>query len=525
MRVLPRLALLVIAGAVVAGCQSRGPDFKIVAGSENQLLEPIVREFCKEQKATCTFNYLGSLDIGLLLRPGSQPDFDAVWPASSIWVDMFDKSRRVSHLQSVAQMPVVLGVRKSKAEELGWTSRPVAMADVLSAVETRNFRFLMTSATQSNSGASAYLSMLAAALGKQGALQASDLDDTKTRAQVGALLAGVERSSGSSGWLGELYADSAEKGLAYDAMWNYEPVLKETNDRLRKGGHELLWAVYPSEGVSVADSPLGFVERGRGKAVEDFFLALQKYLASPAIQSAIAATGRRIPLASASAAPPRPELDWNFDPGRLVTAIAMPEPSVIQAALTLYQEALRRPSLTALCLDFSGSMGENGGEKQLKEAMRLLFTPQQSAELLVQWSPKDQILVIPFTDRVEEVWTAAGEPAGQANLLTDVSALHAGGGTDMYSCVEEALAHMKPLITTGKYLPAIVIMTDGRSEGSPQHFLSGRAADDRKVPIFGITFGDADRSQLDALAQATGARVFDGGKDLVAAFRSARGYN
>ena len=53
----------------------------------------------------------------------------------------------------------------------------------------------------------------------------------------------------------------------------------------------------------------------------------------------------------------------------------------------------------------------------------------------------------------------------------------------------------------------------------------GQADDDRKVPIFGITFGDADRSQLDALANATGARVFDGSKDLVAAFRSARGYN
>lgn len=518
-----RLVGLFLAATLLAACSSRGPDFKIVAGSENQVLEPIVQDFCKEENAACSFSYLGSLDIGLLLRPGNQPDFDAVWPASSIWIDMFDKGRRVSHVQSVAQMPVVLGVRKSRAEELGWTRGPVSMADILSAVDTRNFRFLMTSATQSNSGASAYLSMLAAALGRQGALQASDLDNGKTREEVSALLAGVERSSGSSGWLGELYADSAEKGVVYDAMWNYEPVIKETNDRLRKNGHEILWAVYPSEGVSVADSPLGFVERGRGKPVEDFFVKLQQYLATPGVQERIAATGRRIPLGSA--APAKAEPEWNFDPRRLVTAIAMPEPSVIEAALTLYQESLRRPSLTALCLDFSGSMGENGGEKQLKQAMQLLFTPQQSAELLVQWSPRDQIIVIPFTDHVDAVWASAGDAAGQADLLSRVAALHAGGGTDMYTCVEKALARMKPLIATGKYLPAIVIMTDGQSEGSPQAFLSGRAADDRKVPIFGITFGEADRSQLDVLAQATGARVFDGGKDLVAAFRSARGYN
>src|SRR5262249_18735028 len=178
---------------LLAGCSARGPEFKTVSGSENQVLEPIVQDFCKEKRATCTIAYLGSLDIGLLLRPENQPDFDAVWPASGIWIDMFDTKRRVTHLQSVAQTPVILGVRKKKAEELGWTTRPVSMADILSAVETKGFKFLMTSATQSNSGASAYLSMLAAALGKQGVLQSADLGDEKTRDQVARLLAGVER--------------------------------------------------------------------------------------------------------------------------------------------------------------------------------------------------------------------------------------------------------------------------------------------------------------------------------------------
>jgi Ca-activated chloride channel family protein len=55
----------------------------------------------------------------------------------------------------------------------------------------------------------------------------------------------------------------------------------------------------------------------------------------------------------------------DFDPTRLVTAIRTPEPAVIRKALELYQAALRKPSLTALCLDFSGSM-ENLGEGQLQ---------------------------------------------------------------------------------------------------------------------------------------------------------------
>ncbi len=68
-------------------------------------------------------------------------------------------------------------------------------------------------------------------------------------------------------------------------------------------------------------------------------------------------------------------------------------------------------------------------------------------------------------------------------------------------------------------------MTDGRSDGDPRTFLDGLAPKDRAIPIFGITFGDADREQLDVLAAGTGGRVFDGTRDLTSAFRSARGYN
>ena len=38
-------------------------------------------------------------------------------------------------------------------------------------------------------------------------------------------------------------------------------------------------------------------------------------------------------------------------------------------------------------------------------------------------------------------------------------------------------------------------------------------------------FGSAEPGQLEALAELTNARVFDGREDLVAAFRSVKGYN
>ena len=53
-------------------------------------------------------------------------------------------------------------------------------------------------------------------------------------------------------------------------------------------------------------------------------------------------------------------------------------------------------------------------------------------------------------------------------------------------------------------------MTDGKSQGLAADLQQPWEADGRRVPVFGVTFGeDADRSQLDMLAKMTGGRVFD----------------
>ena len=513
--------LLLIAGlaACSAGLKT---DFTITAGSENEILQPLVEAFCEQKNMACHFSYQGSLDIGLALSEGAVTA-DAVWPASSVWIDMFDTGRRVKNATSIAQMPVILGVRQQKAEALGWIGRDVTMKDILAAVESGQLKFLMTSATQSNSGASAYLSMLTSALGGDAVLEPGDLDRPEVQQTVQTLLSGVERSSGSSGWLAQLYRTAAEQGTHYDAMWNYEPVLKETNDALRRIGGDLLYAIYPADGVAIADSPLGFVDQGRGEAVETFFSELLAYLQSDEVGKKIAETGRRIPITSGGYTA-APEPDWNFDPTRLVTAIRKPEPAVIRQALDLYQTALRKPSLTALCLDFSGSMAGDG-ETQLKQAMQFLFTPDEASKVLVQWSPADQILVLPFDSAVRGQYEATGDAEEQQGLLSVIETMQADGGTDMYACASEALARIASEPKALSALPAIVILTDGRSEGDMDAFLSRWRLTEPKVPVFGITFGDADKAQLDMLADQTSARVFDGRSNLSGAFRSARGYN
>ena len=60
------LAGLLFASALGA-CSAPGPQFTILSGSENDVLEPMVQEFCQSRRANCTVKYQGSLDIALAL--------------------------------------------------------------------------------------------------------------------------------------------------------------------------------------------------------------------------------------------------------------------------------------------------------------------------------------------------------------------------------------------------------------------------------------------------------------------------
>lgn len=508
----------------LGACSDTAPKdtFTIVAGSENRDLEPIVQEFCAAQKRECTVTYLGSLDIGLSLSDAEQK-YDAVWPAASIWINIFDQDRKVRHLASIAQNPVVLGVREPLARELGWVDRDVSMADIVNAIKDGKLGYVMTSATQSNSGASAYLAMLSAAVTHGDTIRRQDLDDPATTETVRTLLKGIQRSAGSSGWLADLYLASAQRGAGYDGMWNYEVTIRDANNQLRDKGEDLLYAIYPREGVAVADSPLGFVDRTGQSETEDFFLKLQSHLTSADIQKRIADTGRRLPFGSASNATPQAEPEWNFNPEKLISTIRMPEPDVIRQALDLYQSALRRPSVTAMCLDYSGSMSGEGVQ-QLREAMTFLLTPEQTKRQLVQWSPQDRIVIIPFDSRPREEFQSTGVEEEQEAMLSAVKNLSAAGGTNLYACATLALKYIDDINSNEEYLPAVVIMSDGKSGGHVDEFLRAWQGS-TKPPVFGITFADADERQLDALAEATGGRVFDGRRDLIDAFRSMRGYN
>lgn len=172
---------------ILCGCSSKnnsssgyGRKFnketiKILSGSENKELSDILDECADETGINIEMTYKGSIDIMHTLQSGAE-EYDAVWPASSLWISLGDTAHIVKYNTSVYTSPVVFGIRKSLAENLGFVGKEVSVIDILNAIRTGQLSFCMTSATQSNSGAGAYIGFLYALLGKTDTLTESDLE-------------------------------------------------------------------------------------------------------------------------------------------------------------------------------------------------------------------------------------------------------------------------------------------------------------------------------------------------------------
>jgi Ca-activated chloride channel homolog len=504
---------------------------KIVAGSENEALEPLIQDWAAANRTSVTVTYLGSVDISRSLSAGKASEYDAVWPAHSLWIEMGDTQKVVKHTQSIVRSPIVLGLKRPIAEKLGWIGRDdITIQMIEEAARGKEFRLSMTSATQSNSGASAYLGFLYALAGNPDILTMDILEGEQLQDDMRALLSLVDRSSGSSGWLKDSLVANPD---VFDAMFNYESLVIEANKDLVGQGRDPLYVIYPANGLAVADSPLGLIDKG-DLAKEATFTNLQSFLLSPETQSRLSALGRRTGLIGMSDAGVDQAVwnpNWGIDLDRDIAPIPTPAADVIAEALTLYQQELRKPSLTVWVLDVSGSM-EGEPIAQLKTAMGLLLDPNAAAISLLQPSRRDVTILVPFNHMpLEPLIIKGSDPAEMTRALAWVNGLQAGGGTDVYAAIGTAADLLAPYAKDGtlyNYLPAIVAMTDGASDTGNRGWMlqklrsSGFAMD---IPIHSIAFGKADEAQLQELSESSIGRMFTAGDDIAKALRGAKGYN
>ena len=147
--------------------------FKIISSTENKDVESTLKSFAKNNNINLQIDYAGTLEI--MEKLNNKEQYDAVWCSNSIWLYMLDSSISVKNSKSTSINPVVFGIKYSKAQELGFIGKDVYTKDIIEAIKQNKLKFSMTSPTQTNTGATAYLGFLTTLTGANEVLKEENL--------------------------------------------------------------------------------------------------------------------------------------------------------------------------------------------------------------------------------------------------------------------------------------------------------------------------------------------------------------
>jgi Ca-activated chloride channel family protein len=164
-REVKRLALLLL--VLLAACTGAPPQpapapqpdvsgpattLRVLAGSELADLQPILTEAARATGVTVKMTFTGSLEGAQTVADGkADGNFDALWFSSTRYLETIPEARqRLGTSTRIMGSPVVLGLRKSVADKLGWGAQQVGWSEIAAAAGRGEFTFAMSDPAASN---------------------------------------------------------------------------------------------------------------------------------------------------------------------------------------------------------------------------------------------------------------------------------------------------------------------------------------------------------------------------------------
>lgn len=478
--------------------------FKILAGSELKDVQNMVQEYGRTQNINVVFEFSGTLDAVDRLKETHA--YDAVWLSNGKYLQMQPTLKgQIKASEKIMYSPVVLGVKSTTMQKLGWKSGKTGWTDILQAAKAGQFRFAMTNPAGSNTGFVALVGLAAELSGKGDALEEKDIPADKLKDFFSA----QTMTAGSSGILAEMFVANPR----VDGIINYESVIRSMPAQT---GVEVL---VPKEGVITADYPL--MQLAQSKQGE-FYTKLVTWLRSESTQKQIATSTNRTPLSGS---------------GRTEVINELPFPAslnVVDALLQGFLDNYSRPASSYFVLDVSGSM--NGARLDaMKDAMLSLANGDGSTGgRFASLRAREQIHIQPFSNEPHQAFnfelTQNREKnlAALSSLSSEINRLKAGGGTAIFTSVASQYKAAQDEMRKEERSVSIVLLTDGENTDGMRleefrDFIAKMGVP--KVPIFAILYGDAKQSEMTELATLSGGRMFDARKvKLPQVMRDIRNY-
>lgn len=501
------------------GLPNDGQTLRVLAGSEVKDMVPILQEAAKDIGVKVAFEYVGTLEgTELVASGGAAGKYDATWFPNNRYLSLLPgASSAIKSSVKIMSSPVVLGLRKSVAHELGWDAAAPTWADLAAAASAGKFTYGMTNPAASNSGFSALVAVATALSGTGSSL--TDADIQAVTPGMTSFFTGQKLTAGSSGFLADKFIANPD---AVDGIINYESVLMGLDTP------EPLTIVTPSDGVVTSDYPLTLLSSADASK-KPLFDKLTTWLTTKKVQQQIVSQTNRRPGV------PGVDTGSTFPAGILFET---PFPNTLDVANTListYLDSARAPAQTLFVLDTSGSMA---GDRiaALQQALKNLAGADEStAGGFAAFRARERVTLIPFNDHTESpviIEVPDGDKSATlAEIRRQADDLSAGGGTAIYASLETAYRlALKQQKERPDTFVSIVLMTDGEntdgaSESDFEGFYKSLGAGKTNISTFVVLFGNANVEELTQVATLTGGKVFDAlNGDLAGAFQEIRGY-
>lgn len=488
------------------------------------VLEELAANFNAEERRTADGETMQVQIVGLepaklVSAALTRPNFQAISPDSSLWIDRLENRWQTEHAQTQTEgvvpvgqqrtsgqiryaiSPIVIVAWESVARTLGWPDQAVGWQTIQQkATADPNFKWNHAS-TDTASGLLATLAEFYAGAGLTRGL-------TEAAATAQSTLDYVQAVESTVRFYGEgeevILQRLATEGREFlDAFVGQERVVIEWN---RQNPTERLVAIYPAEGALWTDHPLALLELGAPSddlAVTDnqrlTYQNFSDYLVSATAQEALLTAGYRpadlsIDLGSGESPFANTDaVDWR----QPQTTLQMPSPAVIEVVQNSWYYT-KRPTNVYLVVDTSGSMAEGNKLERTQEALRA-FVNQIKGQ-------RDQVGIVDFASGIKGFTPLRTlDDQVRSDLLSQIDAMQADGGTALLDAVYDTTVD---LLAKGDSdaINAVVVMTDGQ-ENESRRSLAGiqdllRGQSDQRLVIFTVAFGsDADEGLLQAIAE------------------------
>jgi Ca-activated chloride channel family protein len=445
-------------------------------------------------------------------------------PASAAFIKLGNAESRtktgkdlIASTDNLVLSPVVIAMWKPMAEAIGWGKKPIGWSDILSLARNQKgwqtygfpqwgqFKFGHTHPQFSNSGLISLFAEVYAASSKTAGLTLADVQKPRTADFVSGIEGSIVHYGSSTGFFGRKMFAAGPQFLSAAVL--YENMVIESYGPENHPAFPVV-AIYPKEGTFWSDHPIGVVERDwvTPEHREASKIYIQYLLQRPQQERAITYGFRPgavdVPLAS-----PIDEAH-GVDPKEPKTTLEVPSVPVIDAILKLWDQK-KKGANVVLVLDTSGSMNE---DQKIENARA------GAAQLVNLLSDSDTLSLLPFNSTME--WAAKDIPikSGKDQLLKQVNALFAQGGTALYDSIDAGYQHLMEARQNGHddHILSVIVLTDGADTESKMKLdeLMQRIRFDGEthtIHVFTIAYGnDARKDVLQQIADGTQAKAYQG---------------